>query len=321
VVPFPTVTGIVVTGATPVLPGSTIVERIRFLRIRFDLALDNPPGDTGIDDASNPANYLLVRSGVNGVFDTSSCLAGVAGDDVNIVVDWVRYPFGGDSARIYFNWGYVLQTGDYRLLVCGATSITAGGIPLAGDGVNAGTDFLFDFSVILPSRLPDTGFPPDKISQLSGELLSVDSYQNSGLVLEIPRLDLSIPITSIPFQDTTWDVTWLSNQVGWLEGTAFPTWGGNSVLTGHVVNASGLPGPFAELGSLRYGDQIIIQGWGQNYIYEVRSVKNQNAEDFSTALQHEEYPWITLITCTGYTPFNEIYSSRIIVRAVQVGIK
>ena len=116
-------------------------------------------------------------------------------------------------------------------------------------------------------------------------------------------------------------MSWLSNQIGWLEGTAFPTWAGNSVLTGHLVNSSGLPGPFAELHSLRYGDRILVKGWGQSYIYEVRSVKTLSPDDLSWVLSHEEYPWLTLVTCSEYQPWLESYSSRVVVKAVQVGIR
>jgi len=60
-----------------------------------------------------------------------------------------------------------------------------------------------------------------------------------------------------------WDVTWLEDNVGWLNGTAFPSWDGNSVLTAHVTDSNGLPGPFANIKKLKYGDQIIILMFGE----------------------------------------------------------
>jgi LPXTG-site transpeptidase (sortase) family protein len=321
VAPFPTITGVWAEGSPAILPGAVVIERINDILVQFDLPLDNPPGNTDPDDVTNPANYLLVRTGLNGLLETTSCQGGVGGDDLNIAINWIGYTTLGNAAQIFINGGAPLASGEYHLLVCGSTSITAGGIPLAGDGLNAGTDYALDFSVILPNRMPDTGFPPGKTTSLTREDQVTLAAHGTGLTLEIPRLNVSLPITGIPFRENTWDVTWLSHQVGWLEGTAFPTWAGNSVLTAHVVNSSGLQGPFAELDSLRYGDQILIKGWGQSYLYEVRSVNILNADDPSAALGHEDYPWITLITCSGYLPNQEMYSSRIVVKAVQVVIK
>jgi LPXTG-site transpeptidase (sortase) family protein len=319
--PFPIVIMVRAKGGPGIFPGATVIDWIDDFSFQFDLALDNPPGNTDPDDANNPANYLLVHTGPNGILETASCIGAPGGDDILIPVNWVGYPYVGNTARVFINSGIPLPNGEYRIFACGSTSLTAGGIALAGDGVNSGTDYSLDFYVNRPDRLPDTGFPPGKVTLLDLEDYLDPMTSNTGLVLEIPRLDLSSPITGIPFQESNWNVSWLSNQVGWLEGTAFPTWAGNSVLTAHIVNRNGLPGPFKDLNFLRYGDQIVVSGWGQNYIYEVRSVKTLAPDDLSAALGHEEYPWITLVTCSGYLPYQEIYSSRIVVKAVQVGIK
>ena len=46
--------------------------------------------DNGSEDAANnPANYLLVENGANGLFETTSCLAGVAGDDLQYPISSV----------------------------------------------------------------------------------------------------------------------------------------------------------------------------------------------------------------------------------------
>lgn len=61
-------------------------------------------------------------------------------------------------------------------------------------------------------------------------------YGDMGMYLEIPSLGINAPIMAVPQGDQTWDVTWLGDSmVGWLEGTAFPTRAGSSILTGHVV--------------------------------------------------------------------------------------
>jgi hypothetical protein len=50
---------------------------------------------------------------------------------------------------------------------------------------------------------------------------------------------------------------------GWLHGTAFPLWQGNSVLTGHVHNSNGLPGPFFSIKKLKYADTVIVHLFGE----------------------------------------------------------
>jgi LPXTG-site transpeptidase (sortase) family protein len=118
-----------------------------------------------------------------------------------------------------------------------------------------------------------------------------------------------------------WDVTWLGDEIGYLGGTAFPTWAGNSVLTGHATNANGGKGPFAALGTLRWGDQIVIHAFGQQYVYEVRTVNRLiNPKDTSVVKKHEDLPWVTLITCNGYDEKTDTYRWRTAVRAVQISV-
>ncbi len=176
-------------------------------------------------------------------------------------------------------------------------------------------------TVISPTVLPDTGFAPAVKSFLPNQPAD-EAYTSMGdLWLEIPRLDIQMPIVGVPPTSTGWDVTWLSNQVGWLQGTAFPTWAGNSVLTAHVYNVNGDLGPFGKLDTLQYGDQIIIHGWGQQYLYEVRSISVIAPDAIESVIQHEDLPWITLMTCKGYDENTNSYMSRYIVRAIQVEIK
>jgi len=173
----------------------------------------------------------------------------------------------------------------------------------------------------LPSGLPDTGFAPGQVTVLDPrpDTLVYNSY--SELWIEIPRLKEKMDIIGVPQVDGGWDVSWLGNDVGWLNGTAFPTYAGNSVLTGHVVDANGLPGPFGSLNKLRFGDQVIIRAWGQRYIFEVRETDTIRPNDTKTALKHETLSWITLLTCKTYDEGSGTYLNRYIVRAVLVKIE
>ncbi|MFN3491446.1 MAG: sortase, partial [Anaerolineales bacterium] len=115
---------------------------------------------------------------------------------------------------------------------------------------------------------------------------------------------------------------WLGTSVGWLEGSAYPTWSGNTVLTAHVWNADNTPGVFAKIKDLKYGDRFTIRASGQTYIYEVReNVQLRGASRVDKVFQHEELDWVTLLTCEGYNPLTGNYLFRRMVRAVLVEVK
>jgi LPXTG-site transpeptidase (sortase) family protein len=188
--------------------------------------------------------------------------------------------------------------------------------------------------------LPDTGFAPGVVTQVEEPTVdyfelganqnpSFDSSpwkgedarragEGDGMTLEIPSLGISMPVVGVPETFDGWDVSWLGANAGWLEGTAYPTWAGNSALTGHVYDADGLPGPFSMLHTLWWGDEVLVHAWGQTYTYEVRSAVITTPDK---ALPHEELDWLTLVTCRGYDAIEESYPWRTVVRAVLVDVK
>jgi LPXTG-site transpeptidase (sortase) family protein len=144
----------------------------------------------------------------------------------------------------------------------------------------------------------------------------------NGLSIEIPKLSIEAPILGIPLEEDGWDLTWLGNKVGWLNGSAFPTWDGNAVLTGHLVNAWGRPGIFHDLANLMWGDEVVIQLDGQTYTFEVREILTDvDADDVETLTVHREGPWLSLVTCRDYDKESGTYSGRLIVRAVLVKVE
>ena len=167
--------------------------------------------------------------------------------------------------------------------------------------------------------LPPTGFPAGRETVLPPKPEGLE-FAQTGLVLEIPRLGVKVPIVGVP--SASWDaVAWLGNQVGYIQSTTFPTWRGNSVLTAHNYLPTGMPGPFVDLDELRWGDVVRVHYLGMVYEYEVRRVTRVDATD----LWPFEYPgvgtWVTLITCTGeYDEASRLYSDRVVVRAVLMRI-
>jgi LPXTG-site transpeptidase (sortase) family protein len=171
------------------------------------------------------------------------------------------------------------------------------------------------------AALPATGFAAGRISNLPQQP-AAKGYTDQGMSLEISSLNLKSTIVGVPKDgDGGWDLSWLGSNIGYLSGTAFPTWAGNSVLTGHIYDANGQPGPFIHLNRMGWGQQIIIHAWGQQYIYTARSVDGWVDPMNTNALtKHEDYPWLTLITCQGYDDKTDSYRWRTIVRAVLVKI-
>lgn len=58
----------------------------------------------------------------------------------------------------------------------------------------------------------------------------------------------------------------------------------------------------------------------RGHVYEVRQVRRVSPNDLSV-LRHEEYDWLTLITCEGYDPVNDRYRHRLVVRALLVEVE
>ena len=169
-----------------------------------------------------------------------------------------------------------------------------------------------------PVQLPDTGFAPNVVTDLSNT--PHETYiQTGGIKVEIPSLGINIPIVGVPLKNGVWNVAWLGKQAGWLEGSAFPSWNGNSVLTSHVYLSNGLPGPFINLSKLKFGDTVIVHAFGQKYVFQVQA--NALVEPNNTSVfKHEEKPWLTLVTCKEYDEKTNTYRKRVMVRAVLVKV-
>ena len=321
-------------GGQTISEGETAAGNFTSILVTFDSDAYNPAGDSDTYDVTNPDNYLLLQAGPDGEYDTNSCLGFSLNsdlpldDDIVISTGPVAYDNHGGAgpfeASVTVNNGIPLPNGEYRLHICGSTSIT----DLVGNVLNNDTDVILTFQITniaddstsqgssAAVAAPETGFAPNRVTTLP---LQTVSYANLGdLWLEIPHLGIKEAIVGIPMEDGTWDVSWLDNKIGWLNGSAFPTWAGNSVLTGHVYDAFGKPGPFLSIHRLWYGSPIIVHAWGGQYIYEVRAITQIAPENTAEMLKHQELPWLTLVTCRGYDESSDTYASRILVEAVLV---
>jgi LPXTG-site transpeptidase (sortase) family protein len=170
------------------------------------------------------------------------------------------------------------------------------------------------------SQLPDTGFAPGVNHSLASQPAEKAYTAYDSFMLEIPSLGLDMPIVGVPMTEDGWDVRWLGQRAGWLHGTAFPTWAGNTAITAHVWDANNNPGPFINLGDLQHGDEIILHAWGLRHTYEVRGTEQVRPDDLR-ALPHTEYDTLTLLTCQGYDEASSEYDWRLAVRAVLMDVE
>jgi sortase A len=131
--------------------------------------------------------------------------------------------------------------------------------------------------------------------------------------LVIQALGLDVPVVLSPIVSRTWQVSQLGKDfVGHLEGTASPGDPSNVVLAGHVTLEHNVYGPFAALGRLQPGDEIVVYVSKQPYTYVVDKLQMVNRTDVQVA-----YPTktarITLITCVDWSNELKAYQKRLIV--------
>ncbi len=166
--------------------------------------------------------------------------------------------------------------------------------------------------------IPVTGFSPNVNTELDNT--ARPSYNGTGLRMEIPVIKVNAPIVGVELINGGWDVSWLQNQAGWLNGTAYPTWKGNSVITAHVVNADGKPGLFSRLKYLDTGEYIFVYSSGYRYTYKVVSNEFVQPDD-ANVLKHEDKSYLTLVTCDQYDEQSDTYLRRAVVRAQLVDMQ
>jgi LPXTG-site transpeptidase (sortase) family protein len=201
---------------------------------------------------------------------------------------------------------------------------------LAGNPLNNGADNQISFTISSSSSSesesqvtsnPATGFEPGVLTTLPSQPAEKVYSDLGDLWLEIPSLGVKTSITGVPHQKQGWDLTWLNNWVGWLEGTAYPTWNGNTVLTAHNFMSDGLAGPFALLKDLKYDDRVVIHSGNLKYTYVIRMNSLVAADDTYWLTKHEKTPWVTLITCQQYDEKTHSYRYRQVVRAVLLNVE
>ncbi|HRJ58852.1 MAG TPA: sortase, partial [Anaerolineales bacterium] len=168
--------------------------------------------------------------------------------------------------------------------------------------------------------IPVTGFAPNMETALPAQTNELAYTIEEDLRLEIPSLNINQPIVGIPFKNNDWNVTWLGNRIGYLEGSAYPTWSGNTVLTGHATDPNGNVTSFAYIRELKAGDKFMIHANGMVYVYQIQENRLISPSRVSTLFRHEKHDWVTLVTCENWNDDLGKFIQRRIVRAVLVSV-
>jgi sortase A len=169
----------------------------------------------------------------------------------------------------------------------------------------------------LGTTAPDAA--PPSAAQIEGAGLESPIRSGSALPerqatrLVIQALGLDVPVVLSPIVSQTWQVSQLGKDfVGHLEGTASPGDPSNVVLAGHVTLEHNVYGPFAALGRLQPGDEIVVYVSKQPYTYVVDKLQMVNRTDVQVAYPTQTAR-ITLITCTDWSNELKVYQRRLIV--------
>lgn len=285
----------------------------------FPVPVGAPPGSTNtgvscMESSAITMTTLCYYEGPTAAFPRGRIIwAGTLGPD-----DGATGPANADhEITITFNVKVADGTGTVRNTATIDSDLNGDGDPVDPGEIQVATATT-TWRRAVSRRLPSTGFAPDVITDIHN--LPRETYvQTGGIIIEIPSLKINVPIVGVPLRNGEWNVTWLGKQAGWLEGSAFPSWNGNSVITSHVYLSNGLPGPFVNLINLGYGENVIIHAYGEKYIFEVQS--NDIVEpNPSSVFRHEEKAWLTLLTCREYDENTNSYRKRVVVRAVLVSV-
>lgn len=170
--------------------------------------------------------------------------------------------------------------------------------------------------VDIPTPTPEVeevrefNLPPGTVNSVTGEGVATR--------LVVPKLGLDAPVVVSPIKNQTWQVDHLGQAVGHLEGTAAPGSNSNMVLAGHVTLAEGVYGPFAGLGQLSPGDEMIVYQGNKTFTYIVDGYDIVDR----TAIE-VTYPTntglLTLITCSKWNNDTGRYEQRLVVRGHLAG--
>ncbi len=144
--------------------------------------------------------------------------------------------------------------------------------------------------------LPATGIAVTNV--LSAQPESFE-YLPLGMQLELPLLDVVADLVTVPLEENNWQVRWLGNRAGMLEGSALPG-EGITYIAAHNHLSENQVGPFLFISALNTNDRIFIRNASGNLLeYIVADNELYKPDDFQLVQQKatEIGNALVLITC------------------------
>lgn len=137
--------------------------------------------------------------------------------------------------------------------------------------------------------------------------------------LRVADASVFAPITPLGLKwDRSLQVPADASTTGWFTGSPRPGMTGPSVIVGHV-HYNGKTGVFANLGSLDYGDKIVVvTATGDREVFRVTRVSRFRKAHFPSELVYGNVssPQLRLITCDGYDARGNVYNDNLVVFAM-----
>ena len=162
-------------------------------------------------------------------------------------------------------------------------------------------------------ELPKTGFSALHPTALTDQPKDL-RFKSAGLTLQIPSLDVSAEIVTVPYTDGEYPVEWLGADAGMLEGSSKPG-EGMTILTGHNTLNSTESGPFAFLSFLEEGDIIFVRdsrGQMKSFkVYASEKIGSSDAAALERIARMDENS-LTLLTCEDEMPAGGYASRRVV---------
>jgi LPXTG-site transpeptidase (sortase) family protein len=168
-------------------------------------------------------------------------------------------------------------------------------------------------TVFAPPTWTPEGFVALPTQPINSAIPTIDPNRELP-TLFIPNLGVVAPVVTLFIEDGKWDVDGLGPRVGHLQRTPWLNDGGNIVLAGHVEMQDGRLGIFSKLDNLQQGDSILLTEEQVDYRYAVSEIKYVQPDDLSV-LYSTDRSTITLITCSDFNFFSQVYDRRLVVVA------
>ena len=154
------------------------------------------------------------------------------------------------------------------------------------------------FRIFEETQLPATGFSSQLTNTLAEQPMALN-YEPVHLSLQIPSLDLETELVTVPLTDDTWQVAWLGNRAGLLEGSALPGEGYSFIAAHNTLNSEEY-GPFALLSTMTPNDLITVNSAdGPMKLFRVyaNELIDENDVQKLTKVAEQEADSLVLITC------------------------